>query len=156
MAESALALLWSQTQAFTAALVLVALLRGPLRRACGAEAAFWVWNLVPALAIAALWLLAAWAPLAVEFAGPGLLQPLPRLAAALPPAAPAGMATTLWLLAAWALGLAAVLAGLLRGQRQLHRMLVADAAQGIWRLPAGHSPALVGLWRAPPGLATGF
>lgn len=160
MAEAALALLWSQAQVFTGALILVALLRGPFRRFCGAEAAFWVWSLVPALAGAALWP-RAWSPLATEIAGPGLLQPLPALSgAALLPSAPLAFAAPLWL-GAWALGLVAVLAWLVRGQRRLHRLLMADApmadaVQGAWRLPAGHSPALVGLWRPRLALPLDF
>lgn len=155
MADAALAVLWAQTQVFTLGVLLVALLRLPLRHAFGARAAHPVWILVPTLALAALWPRAAeLAPL--QAVGLGLVQPVPRAAASVVPGAADGVSWALVGMGAWALGAAAMLGALLQGHRRLRRLLLADAGHGVWQLPAGHSPALVGLWRPCLALPVDF
>ena len=155
MADAGLEVLWVQTQVFTLGVVVVALLRLPLRRAFGAQGAYLVWGLVPALSAAALWSRPAdLAPLLAM--GQGLLQPVPRAATTVLPGAAAGVSWALVGMGLWALGLAAMLAAMLQSHRRLRWLLRADAGRGVWELPAGHSPALVGLWRPRLALPVDF
>ncbi len=141
-----MALLWLQTQVFTAAVLLVALLRLAVRRAFGAQAAYLVWGLVPALAAAALWPLAALKAPSADM-GLGVLQAMPRaMGATLPGAAP-GVSWAQAGLGLWGLGVAVMLLGLLGSHRRLRHVLQANPGRGGWQLPAGQSLALLGFWQ---------
>lgn len=142
-------LLLRLTALFSAAVLLLALLRPLLMRTLGAQATYLSWLLVPLL-MASPWL------------------PLPRLAADMPQlpavaavaaqvvtvtqALPAAVATPAaaaptpspWLLA-WLAGTALLAVAQVALQRRYMTGLRRDA-DGRWQAPAGASPAVVGLW----------
>lgn len=142
-------LLFRQTLLFSAAVLLVALLRPLLLRSLGARTTYVAWLLVPLLMASPLLprppLLDA-AQLA-PFAAPAAVRV--AIAQALPnaqplSAAPAAGATT-WPCFAWAAG--ALLTALI--QIALQRRYVAGlhrGSDGRWLAPAGASPAVVGVW----------
>lgn len=156
MAEAWLRVIGSQVQVFTLGLLLVAALRLPLRRLCGAQAAYLAWAVVPALCAAALM---PWPPdlPAARALNLGVVQAWPAGPAGGGPAG-AGRAPG-WLAGLLGLGLAgslAVLAVLVLGHARLLRRLRLEAGLDVWRLPAGHSPALVGVWRPRLALPADF
>jgi beta-lactamase regulating signal transducer with metallopeptidase domain len=134
------------TLLFSAAVLLLALLRPPLLRALGAQATYLAWLLVPLL-LASRWLPLPRLTIAVPQLPAVVTAPVPAVgqvtSAAPAEAAPASPAAG-WLLA-WAVG-ATLLA---TGQALLQRRYVKGlrrGADGQWRAPAGTSPAVVGLW----------
>ncbi|MFG6465730.1 M56 family metallopeptidase [Pelomonas baiyunensis] len=145
----------------SAALLVLAVARPLVRRTLGARATYAAWLLVP-LVLASPWLprvplgwsvtpLAASMPAEVTTAlGVAELtaRSTPTLSAAEPatPAAPEVSRAEL-LAALWVAGAAALAALHWRGQRRYQRAL-ARTADGHWQAPAGHSPAVVGVFPA--------
>ena len=144
MASSLFELLVRLALAGSAAIVLVLLLRRPLRRLAGAHAAYQSWMMVP------LAMLAAALP-ALREAPALVLALVPQMATAtlVPAAAPAGTAWLEWLLLAWAMGMLAAAALLVRSQRGFVRSLgTLHERDGIHvAANARHGPALLGFWR---------
>ncbi len=142
MTEALLAGLLRQAALFGAAVALLALLR-PLLQRLGAGALYRVWLLLPALLLTAALPRPATEPLRLVWQAAGAAQPL---AAPALPAPPAGAASA-WL-ALWLLGTAGMLLGQAWRQWRLARLGA--------RLPAGSSPALVGLLRPRVALPADF
>ena len=148
MALSLAHALLSATIASSAAIILVTLLRKPLRLATGAQAAYWLWLLVPAS------VLATWMPVpshTLFLVVGGLPSSLSaalhsRTAAVAPPSESAYITAVV---VVWAVGAAIAFALMLVRQLRFARSLGAIScdAMGI-----GHShfiitPMLVGVWR---------
>jgi beta-lactamase regulating signal transducer with metallopeptidase domain len=140
--------LTSATIASTAAVLLVGLLRKPLRIAMGARAAYWLWLLVPALMLASL----LPAPAQILYASSISLPAEVRsaLAAVVVSAAPSRSSSVLiaGVLTMWVVGACAMFALLLRRQRSFARSLgtLLLDANGIARTRAIVAPMLVGAW----------
>lgn len=138
------------TLLMSAALVLLAALRPVLRHVLGARATYTAWSLVP-LMLASPWLplaslpAPAQAPLAVLTAATTRLPLSMPAAVAAPVGADAGWQPVVLL--AWLLGALALATVQWQGQRRYQRQLQ-PAPHGQWLAPAGHSPAVVGLWPA--------
>ncbi len=144
MASQPLALLVNLTAATTVAVVLVCLGRRPLRRAVGAQAAYWLWLMIPVSALAvmmpasshALGLLARAMPHAVG------------RAASIGTASHASMAYGVMAVLVWAIGAVAMMLVTVRRQQTFMRSL-----RPLWALPndtyrsnAVVEPMLVGAW----------
>jgi bla regulator protein BlaR1 len=144
MASSLLELLARMAVSGSAAIVLVMLLRRPLRRFAGAAAAYQCW-LVVALAMLAAALPALRAPPAIVLALAPALH-APQLAATV---AQAGSGWAGCALLAWACGALGAAGLLARGQRDFVRGLgVLEQRDGIhFAAHTGQGPALLGLWR---------
>jgi beta-lactamase regulating signal transducer with metallopeptidase domain len=132
----------------SAALLLLALLRPLVRPLLGARATYAAWLLLP-LVLVSPWLPKSPLPAPAPLALPASVQ---RASAdALVPAATAPLTTAhdgqLTLLLIWLLGAASLAAVHWRAQRRYQQCLQRDA-DGQWRAPAGHSPAVVGFWPA--------
>ena len=134
----------------SAALMLLAALRPVLRMSFGARTAYAAWLLVP-LMLASPWLPEA--PLPAPAQTPltllgthadAAMQALPATAAAAPATVRAQAGPVLL---AWLLGALTLAAAQWHGQRRYQRELQ-QGADGQWRAPAGHSPAVVGVWPA--------
>lgn len=156
MAEAWLQVIVAQTQVFTLALLLVALIRLPMRRAFGAQAAYLAWGVVPVLCVA------AWLPVPQDFAAARVLN-LGVVRALAPQATNAGadgsQGAPGWvavLAGIWLSGTLAVVLALVKGHARLRRSLKQVPGESALRLPAGHSPALVGLWRPRLALPADF
>ncbi|MFO0121398.1 MAG: M56 family metallopeptidase, partial [Inhella sp.] len=142
------------TLLLSAALLLVALLRWPLRRLAGAQAQYQLWLLVPAVLLAAgRAALQPQRPLRwqidlpeADWSAP-LTAVVEPVAAAAPLAEPSVPLLPLLLLGAWLLGALVCAAVWSQGQRRLLRAP---------RLAAGGSAALVGAWRPRLRLPTDF
>ena len=130
-------------------LVVVLLLRPLLRRSLGVQASAAAWGAVPAAALGGtLPLPGAWpelAPSVMHWVGSALTSPASGGAATgaadlsfVPTSTLAAVLVALWLA-----GLLLTAAGLGWRQRRAAGLLQRDA-QGLWRAPAGSSPALVG------------
>lgn len=156
MAEAWLQMIVAQAQVFTWALLLVALIRLPLRRAFGAQAAYLVWGVVPVLCAA------AWLPVPQDFAAArvlslGVVQALPMQVSEAGSAAAVGAPEWVAVLPGlWLSGALAVVLALVQGHARLRRSLTQVPGDLALRLPAGHSPALVGLWRPRLALPADF
>jgi bla regulator protein BlaR1 len=145
MGHDLLMLLVRLTLAGSAAIVLVLLLRWPLRRLAGAGNAYLCWLVVVLALLAAALPSLRMAPQLVLVLAPALKAT--TLAASV--AAPAGAAWSDWVLPAWACGALASAVLLLLGQRVFVRGLgVLVERDGIYFAEhARHGPALLGLWR---------
>ena len=123
------------------AIILVVLVRRPLRRWGGAALAYQVWLLVPCVAVAALWP-ATTVP--VVQAAPAL-RSVQALAVLAVPRAPAGVDV---LLVIWAAGMAAMAGWFCRAHhmflRQTGRLALSG---GVYVSDTGAGPASVGLFR---------
>jgi beta-lactamase regulating signal transducer with metallopeptidase domain len=148
-----------------AVLLVVLALRSPARRHLGAGVLRPLWAMVPATLLALV--LAPWAwPLTPD----GWQPPLDSLQLVLPWHATTGHAPALSslvaaatpthgvaaVLAIWLLGALAVLGVLALGQWRYLRLLVNRGTLLPARLPAGHSPAQLGLWRSRLALPLDF
>ena len=136
------------TLASSASVLLIGLLRKPLRAAVGARAAYWLWLLVPALVLA--------------FVLPAPVQSLQMSADSLPgqvrsalstvavrTTMPNGSVALIAGLTVWAVGACAMFVLLLRRQRSFARslgMLVPDE-KGFHRSGGVTAPMLVGAWQ---------
>jgi beta-lactamase regulating signal transducer with metallopeptidase domain len=152
-----LSLLLRLTLLMSVALVLLAALRPLLRRAAGARATYAAWLLVP-LMLTSPWLppLALPVPAAVAPAlavSPSAAQPTPTASATMP--MPSGLSVSDAVLLVWLTGCLG-LAALMADRQHLHRQSLWRDGQGQWRSPAGHSPAVVGVWPARLVLPSDF
>ncbi len=147
MANDVLALLARIAVVGSIGIALVAALRVPARRALGAEAAYWLWLLVPASLVGVL------LPRAPPcLCGPeSLVSPLlvRGIAAPLdfaPTTAVSNSAPAIALL--WTLGAALAVAYFAHGQQVLRRSLGAlqRLPDGTYRSPAAKQPMVVGAW----------
>lgn len=135
-------LLLQATVASSAAILLVFLLRAPLRRGFGAGAAYALWTLVPVAA------LAPWLPTPVVLPAELALMPVgSELQASLAPVRHASEQHGTWL-ASWAAGAIALLLLQAARQWQFRRSVGAllPRADGAWTA-AVHGPAVLGLLR---------
>jgi bla regulator protein blaR1 len=149
MSVSAMYALSELTVAASVAILVVALMRRPLRRIGGAQVAYWLWLLVPASQIAVL-LPAPSRPLEIDFQG------FPQLVLS---AIPAGTSSENYVgaivdyamiaLVVWASGSLLMLAFMLHGQRVFTRSLgnTTPVCDGTYRSSAVSGPVLVGVWR---------
>lgn len=140
------------------AILIVSLLRRPLRRATGARAAYWLWLLVPS------------SVLAVMLPAPSL--PATMLVSALPvpvdhtvasavlafSAADAASKYAAAALLAWLIGASATCALAVRRQRRFVRSLgrLSLRMDGTYRSESGVEPMLVGFWQPRIVLPTDF
>ena len=132
-ANDVLALLVETTLASSAAMVIVLLLRQPVRRGFGAGAAYAVWGLVPAVIVAVL------VPAAMEPVAPALVLAAPVMAMAMPglDAGPSRDSSAAWLPWLWCLGAVATVSVLAWRQRRY----VAGLGP-LRRRPDGHFQSL--------------
>lgn len=142
MTELLLTALWRQAALFSLAVLLLAALR-PLLRRLGAGALYAGWLLLPAVLLTPALPRPATEPLRVVLAAAGTT--VQTAAPVLP--MPTASKAALWI-ALWLAGAAAVLLVQARRQRRLSRLGT--------RLPAGSSPALVGLLRPRVALPSDF
>ena len=149
MTADLLTLLWHATLASSIAMVLVLILRKPMRNRFGAHVAYSLWMLVPVAIGVAL----VPAPIATEIAAP-FATPLapPTAASTLPLAETAAPSIDagIWLLCAWLTGVALWMIRLAHQQRrfvaELGRLDRYD--ENAWRAQNVTScPALIGAWR---------
>jgi len=140
-----LEILLHQTLLFSAAVLLLALLRPLLLRLLGAGATYLAWLLVPLLMTSPL-LPAPATPLLAPTAAPVRLVALVGQALPVAPATPAAPnLTALAVVIAWAAGALLIAASLVLLQRRYLAGLRRDA-DGHWLAPSGASPAVVGIW----------
>jgi beta-lactamase regulating signal transducer with metallopeptidase domain len=132
----------------TVAILLVKVLRKPARFLAGAQAAYWLWLLVPMTTITVL------VPGPSQVALPAAVEiPIQIQSTWLSPPSGDISVRTAWInaiLAIWVAGLTAVLAAMAVHQRRFARTigsLVADA-RGFFRSEAISSPMLVGVWHS--------
>ncbi len=154
-AEALLAGLLAQTLALSAAVLGVAACRPLLRRAFGARAVYGLWLALPlTLAVNLL-------PWPAALPSPGLLPSIPPIPTMPPDAGGAGggalpgLPGPALLVGLWLSGVIGMLGRDLYRQRAAERRLRPDG-RGGWRLPAGCSPALFGLWRPRLALPDDF
>jgi bla regulator protein BlaR1 len=145
------------TVASSVAILLVAVLRKPLRYAAGARAAYWQWLLVPASVFVVLMPAPAHSVRA-------LIESLPRsvnaaYSAVMVSANSAGDSNHyVAVLAIWFLGASVMLAWLLRRQRAFVRSLgtLTRDPEGIYRSSCVVAPLLLGTWSARIVVPTDF
>jgi bla regulator protein BlaR1 len=149
MAASVIDALLGAAAASSAAILLVGLLRKPLRAAVGARAAYWLWLLVPASAVAALLPAPSHALEMMSGALPSYMKAAvtsvamtartPGASATLVPAA----------LLVWLSGVSVMLTVMLSRQRTFVRSLgkMTPDENGIRRSNSIAAPMLVGAWR---------
>lgn len=131
------------------AMILVRLLRQPLRRAAGARAAYWLWLLVPAMSVA------AWLPvpsgllLPPTMALPAQVQSLMSLAVE-DNVSRGGAGWAVLLLWIWAAGVVLMLVALIGRQRAFTRSLgtLHRDSRGWWVSECIRTPMLAGLGRS--------
>lgn len=147
MAAETLRALVMATMASSAAVLLVALSRNPLRRVAGARAACWLWLLVPVMTLAVLLPAPSQLLVSPTVALPGQMQSL--LAAAVVESGPSGAPWPALVLALWLAGTAAMLAGMVARQRRFSRSLgsLTRDSRGLFRGEQVSAPMLVGAWR---------
>lgn len=143
MSASTMHALAESTVATTVAILLVALVRKPLRRTAGAQVAYWVWLLVPASNFVAL-LPAPSKPVFSE----SLIATLPLTASAAHVYGAGSPYVTVGLLV-WMLGALLMFVFMLHRQSAFISSLgeVTVARDGTHRSSAVRGPALVGLWQ---------
>lgn len=129
------------------AILLVLALRTPLRRLCGAPAAYQAWLLVPLAMLMSL--MPSWTPARLS-----ALESLPVLrivkgAGSAAQAASAQGGWGPWLALVWVLGTVAVCLFLVRAQRKLERQLGSLQRRGDWFVAQDtlHGPLLLGVLR---------
>lgn len=147
MEASLLRALMMVTVASSAAILLIALLRRPMRAAVGARAAYWLWLFVPALVFAAL-LPAPSVPQAYTLLPDPMHLALSGVQiGAVMRGGPPFIATAM--LAIWAAGALSMFVAMIHRQRSFIRSLgerKADA-EGMQRSQGIVAPLLVGVWR---------
>lgn len=128
----------------TAAMLLVALLRKPLRERLGARAAYALWSMLPLVLIASLL-----PDPSVGLAMTSITHPFVGVVSLGNMMAPEPISeATIWL-AGWMIGVLSMAALLIARQMKLHEQLhdLVLTPDGSWRSPHVLTPALVGLWR---------
>lgn len=157
MSADVLQALTDTTLASSAALLLVGLLRQPMRVAAGARAAYGLWLLVPAMTAAVL----LPAPSSVLVSARMIFPEQVRAALAV---ATVGEATSNQVilinlaLATWAVGVCAMFLSMLARQRSFVRSLgvLRRDADGLYRCDVVVAPMLVGAWRSKIVVPTDF
>lgn len=146
MAAELLRALVMVTLASTAAMLIVGVLRRPLRRIAGARAAYWLWLLAPALTIAVLLPAPARMLLSPTAALPAQLQSMLAIAVAQDTSSRGAWITLALML--WLAGAAVMGAALIARQRVFSRVLgdPAPDAGGLLRADVG-TPMVVGFLR---------
>jgi beta-lactamase regulating signal transducer with metallopeptidase domain len=141
--------------------ILGILVVGPLRvlarRRVGAEAAYWLWFLVPGSLIAVLLPRAPSCLCGPEtYVAPAFVRGISTPLNFVPSAAVTSLAPTITLI--WAIGAAVALAYFVYSQRRLRTSLGAlkPLADGTYRSPAAMQPMVVGVWRPQIVLPTEF
>jgi beta-lactamase regulating signal transducer with metallopeptidase domain len=146
------------TLASSVAIVLVAVLRRPLRYAVGARAAYWQWLLVPASACAVLLPAPVDTVRMIPESLPGSVSA--ALSSAMVSVGAVGPSSNFVAasLAIWLLGTFLMLAWLVRRQRAFVRSLgtMAPDPDGIYRSSSTVAPLLLGAWRARIVVPTDF
>jgi bla regulator protein BlaR1 len=141
--------LTSTTVSSSLALVLVGLLRRPLRMMFGARAAYWLWLLVPASALAVL--LPGSSQRLQMLSGPlrGYVSAAVTRVASAASSPDASRTLEVAVLMIWAAGVGVMLTLMLTRQRAFVRSLgkMVPDAQGIRRSGSIVAPMLVGAWR---------
>jgi len=149
MGASAIEALLGAAAASSAAILLVGLLRKPLRVAAGARAAYWLWLLVPGSAVAALLPAPSHALQMMSGALPSYMKAAVTSVAmtASTPGASAGLVPAALLV--WLSGAGVMLTLMLGRQRTFVRSLgkMAPDPNGIRRSNSIVAPMLVGAWR---------
>jgi bla regulator protein blaR1 len=137
------------TAAASLAVLFIGLLRVPLRRAVGARAAYWLWLMVPASAIAVLFPARAHLIQIPVSAAPKTVAEVVVSSAFVAPAAPLTIDYSLLGWTIWAAGAGFMLAGAIRRQRAFVRSLGAlePLPNGAYRSTQVSEPMLVGAWR---------
>jgi beta-lactamase regulating signal transducer with metallopeptidase domain len=137
--------LWELHTGFTIGLLTVLLLRNPWRRFAGSQAAYALWLLPPALALAALLPSSVGPPMLTL---PTLAVPPPVAIYALvggPPSTSSGNWQASWL-DLWLAGIVAV--ALVQAARHCgYQRQLLGRHHTYWLAPSGHSPGLLGVWR---------
>jgi bla regulator protein blaR1 len=137
------------TLASSVALILVGLLRKPIRIAVGARAAYWLWLLVPAMAASVL--LPAPTPILLSAQVSLLPEQLRSAFTAIGPGNSAGARELLinLVLAIWSVGAFAMLCSMLARQQMFAKKLglLTRDADGLYRCDVG-APMLVGAWHS--------
>jgi beta-lactamase regulating signal transducer with metallopeptidase domain len=148
MAADLLRMLLMGALASSASLLLVRLLRSPLRRAAGARAAYWLWLLVPAVTVAVLLPAPSQMLLPPTATLPAQIQSL--LVVAVGESSPGRAAWITPALCAWAAGATGMLVAILLRQRAFLRSLgpLEADTRGMLRGPRVPAPMLIGAWRA--------
>jgi len=142
---------WTLLLVFTAAVLVVAALRKPLRKAFGAERAFLLW-LLPALAMPASLLPHV---AATTTSLPPIVLSISSLPGALAIAGAGASDWRVWMAALWLAGVVAALLLAAYAQRRYRKKLCGAAAYGVeatrWPVVRANDalagPALVGSWR---------
>lgn len=146
MATDLVSQLLSSTLSVSAAVLMIALLRQPLRRRLGARVAYGVWAALPLVLLASL--LPGPSIDNVVLIAPQGFGTVPSISAAIQGAA--GSDSSMLWLSLWALGAVALLLLLISTQLRFQRQLGAlqADARGCWRSAGIAAPALLGLWRS--------
>jgi bla regulator protein blaR1 len=149
MGASLLHALVSAAATSSVAILLVGLLRKPLRMAVGARAAYWLWLLVPATAFAALLPAPSQEVRVISASLPsGVSAVLSSIASMASPSH--SSAYVFGALVIWATGAVIMFTVLLRRQRSFVQSLgrMTSDAEGVRRSDAIVAPMLVGAWRS--------
>ena len=144
MSASALNLLVAASIASTAAILIVALIRKPLRQLSGPQAACWIWLLVPACTVAVFLPMPSQAvQIASQIAASTFVLPLPS------PDSTAIAASGAVPLLVWLAGCLAMAALLAKRPRKFFRSLgdLTRAADGTYPSAAVTAPVLIGILR---------
>lgn len=137
------------TLAASVAILIVGLLRRPLRRALGARAAYWVWLLVPCSTLAVALPAPSQPARAVISAVPYPVTHVVENAAKVFSRAEASSGSELMVLLSWLAGVSAMLTIAVWRQRNFVRSLgrLSSRADGTYGSESGVEPMLLGLWR---------
>ena len=153
MSTSAIHVLFESTIAASAAVLMVALVRKPLRRVAGPQVACWLWLLVPASTLAVS------LPVPPQVFQIASQVSVSALAATLP-SADGGTAISYASvpLIVWLCGCLAMLTFIAGRQRAFVRSLsnMTRAADGMYRSASVSGPLLIGIWRPRIILPTDF
>jgi beta-lactamase regulating signal transducer with metallopeptidase domain len=145
------------TLASSLAIVVVGVLRKPLRYAVGARAAYWIWLLVPVSVLAVL----LPAPVhSVRILAESLTQPVSAAYSAVEVSVNVASASNhhVVVLAIWLLGTSVMLTLLVRRQRAFVRSLgnMNPGSDGLYRGASPVAPLLLGAWRPRIVVPTDF
>ncbi|HEX4049764.1 MAG TPA: M56 family metallopeptidase [Steroidobacteraceae bacterium] len=137
------------TLAASVVILIVGLVRKPLRRAMGARAAYWVWLLVPGSTLAVLLPAPSQPGTMVVSAVSHPISHVVTSAALVFSGAEASVGYPIVLLLGWLAGVLAMAAMAVGRQRSFVRSLgrLYSRADGTYRSEVGVEPMLVGLWR---------
>lgn len=149
MSAEVLQALTDTTLASSAAVLLVRLLRKPMRAAAGARAAYWLWLLVPAMTAAVLLPAPSSVLVSAQMTFPEQIRSALAVATVGEPTSNRVVLINL-ALAIWAVGACAMFLSMLARQRSFVRSLgvLRRDADGLYRCDVVVAPMLVGAWRS--------